>query len=63
MFPTPDHECIDSNLEQLIFKWKGKLSGATLKAIDNWRVHVRKDCLSGIQSFPVGQPGIRTSLK
>lgn len=48
MFPTPDHECINSNIEQLLFKWKGKLSGATLKAFENLQVHVRKGCLSGI---------------
>lgn len=48
MFLTPDPECIDSNLEQLLFKWKGNLPGATLTAIENLRVHVRKGCLSGI---------------
>ena len=47
VFPTPDPECIESNLEQLPFKWKGKLLGATLNAIENLRVHVRKGCLSG----------------
>ena len=48
MFPTPDPECIESNLEQLLFKWKGKLSGPTLNAIENVREHVRRGCLSGI---------------
>ena len=37
MFPTPDPECIESNLEQLLFKWKGKLSGPTLNAIGGER--------------------------
>ena len=48
MFPTPDPECIESNLEQLLFKWKRKLSGPTLNAIENVREHVRRGCLSGI---------------
>ena len=48
VFPTPDPECIESNLEQLLFKWEGKLSGPTLNAIENVREHVRRGCLSGI---------------
>lgn len=48
MFATPDPECIESNMEQLIFKWKGKLSVATVNAIENLRHHVRKGCLSEI---------------
>ena len=40
MSPTPDPQCIECNLEQILFKWKGKLSGATLNAIENLRVNV-----------------------
>ena len=40
MFPTHDPECIECNLEQLLFKCKGKLPGATLNAIENLRVNV-----------------------
>ncbi|XP_078346062.1 uncharacterized protein LOC144631498 isoform X2 [Oculina patagonica] len=56
MFPTPDPECIESNLEQLLFKWKEKLPAATLNAIENVRQHVRKGCLSGIP------PSVGTTL-
>ena len=50
MFPTPDPECIESNLEQLLYKWKGQLSGPTLNAIENVRNHIRLGCLTGIPS-------------
>ena len=48
MFATPDTECIERNMEQLLFKWKGKLSVATVNAIESLRHHVRKGCLSEI---------------
>ena len=48
MFATPDPECIESNMEQLLFKWRGKLSVATVNAIENLRHHVRKGCVSEI---------------
>ena len=48
MFATPDPEYIESNMEQLLFKWRGKLSVATVNAIENLRHHVRKGCVSEI---------------
>ena len=48
MFATPDPNCIESNMVQLLFKWRGKLSVATVNAIENLRHHVRKGCISEI---------------
>ena len=48
MFATPDPHCIESNMVQLLFKWRGKLSVATVSAIENLRHHVRKGCISEI---------------
>jgi len=35
-------------LSSYFFKWKGKLSRATLRAIENLQVHMHNVCLSGI---------------
>ena len=48
MFATPDPDCTESNMVQLLFKWRAKLSVATVSAIENLRHHVRKGCISEI---------------
>ena len=48
MFATPDPDCIESNMVQLLFKWRGRLSVATVNAIENLRHHGQKVCIPEI---------------
>ena len=45
---TPGPDEIESNLERLLFVWRGKLKKETLDQIENLRKHIRKGCLSEI---------------
>ena len=44
--PCPDE--IESNLERLLFVWRGKLKKETLDQVENLRKHIRKGCLPEI---------------